>query len=430
MRAELCGLGPVSVQPVKADERRVWASMMHTFHPQGAPQLPGKALKYWIVSEHYGRLGGLSFHGASWHERCRDKFIGWSARARVRNLALVVNNARFLILPQVQVYGLAPVSLQAAVRRLSGDWRRRYGDELQLAYSYVDPAFSGYSYHKAGWTHAGTSSGRRCALGRRKHVYVQPLHEQWRQRLREREADARFRPRRDSHLPEKAHWTDIEYGLSSTHPDRRVSRRIVSMGKAWERQPNESTPVRFADEAARKGAYRLLSSDHVSMDDILESHRQATVVRSAQHRCVLAVQDTTALNYETLKHSTQGLTSIGGRGAGIMVHAQVAFSTHGRVLGVLDLDGGFRARCAGAAGLKESVGWSARHNWPRRAAARRGWSVSATGRRICGSCLSCSIRCALRRTVWCGCAAGAGAGWSPLAAVKRICARAWNPRRR
>ena len=357
VHAELSELGQVSVEPVKAQERKSWTSMMHSFHPQGHPQLPGKALKYWIVSECYGCLGGLSFHAASWHEQARDAYIGWRGRARVDNLALVVNNARFLILPEVRVYGLASFVLEAALLRLGADWHQRYGDQLQLAYTYVDPACSGYSYHKAGWTHVGKSSGRQCALGRRKHVYVCPLQDQWRARLCEKD-DVRFRQRSDIYIPDKAHWTDIEYGCASTHPDGRVSQRIVLMGKAWARQPNDSTPVRFADEAARKGAYRLLSSDNASMDDILESHRQATVVRSAQCAHVLAVQDTTAVNYDTLKRSTAGLTSIGGKGKGIMAHAQVAFSPHGRVLGVLDIDGEFRSRCAaGGADLKESVRW-------------------------------------------------------------------------
>ncbi len=130
MQAQLSELGKVSVELIKAQERKSWTSMMHSFHPQGQPQLPGKALKYWIVSAHYGRLGGLSFHAASWHEHARDAYIGWGGRARVDNLALVVNNARFLILPEVQVYGLASLVLEAALVRLGPDWHQLYCDQL------------------------------------------------------------------------------------------------------------------------------------------------------------------------------------------------------------------------------------------------------------------------------------------------------------
>ncbi len=53
-----------------------------------------------------------------------------------------------------------------------------------------------------------------------------------------------------------------------------------------------------------------------------------------------------------------GLTAIGGPAQGIYAHANVAFSAGGRALGVLDLDGEFRARCGGDEDLKESVRWA------------------------------------------------------------------------
>ena len=91
VQAELSELGQVSVEPVKAEERKSWASMMHSFHPQGQPQLPGKALKYWIVSERYGlvwadchfmRQAGMSTRvmriSAGAQERGSTIWRGWS----------------------------------------------------------------------------------------------------------------------------------------------------------------------------------------------------------------------------------------------------------------------------------------------------------------------------------------------------------------
>ena len=72
-------------------------------------------VKYWLVSERFSQVGGLSFHAASWHGAARDNHIGWNQRARVANLEKVLNNSRFLILPQVRVHGLA-------ARRLATDW--------------------------------------------------------------------------------------------------------------------------------------------------------------------------------------------------------------------------------------------------------------------------------------------------------------------
>ncbi len=207
-----------------------------------------------------------------------------------------------------------------------------------------------------GWAHIGRTSGRHSATGAAKAVYARGLCADWREPLC-RESRSRFRPLAPKYHDDDAHWTEVEYG-NSTHPDRRVSERIRLMGKAWERHPGQPSPVQFPDEASRKGADRLLSNDQVTMDDILESHRQCTVERCARHGVVLAVQETTGLNYDAQKRYTLGLTSIGGTAKGIDTHLHIAMSPGGQMLGVLDIDGDFRARCArGGPERSESVRW-------------------------------------------------------------------------
>ena len=135
------------------------------------------------MSDQYGRLGGLSFHAASWHEQVRDEFIGWSPRARARNLPLVVNNGRFLILPQVKVHGLVSQALTLATARLVADWRQAYGVAPVLAYTHVAQAHSGQSYRASGWQSKGQTSGRRDARREPKQVFVLPLQAGWQARL-------------------------------------------------------------------------------------------------------------------------------------------------------------------------------------------------------------------------------------------------------
>ena len=80
---------------------------MAAHHPQGWARAPGGQLRYWVCSSVHGRLGGIGFCAASWHQKTRDDFIGWSADARAVNLSKAVNNHRFLLLPGVRVHGLA-----------------------------------------------------------------------------------------------------------------------------------------------------------------------------------------------------------------------------------------------------------------------------------------------------------------------------------
>jgi hypothetical protein len=49
----------------------------------------------------------LSFGASAWKLKDRERFIGWSEAKRSRHLRLVVNNARFLILPWVRSLGRA-----------------------------------------------------------------------------------------------------------------------------------------------------------------------------------------------------------------------------------------------------------------------------------------------------------------------------------
>ena len=61
-------------------------------------------------------LAMLGFSSAAWTLAPRDRFIGWSRRHREKNLPLVVDNPRFLILPWIHIPNLGSHIL-ALVRR-------------------------------------------------------------------------------------------------------------------------------------------------------------------------------------------------------------------------------------------------------------------------------------------------------------------------
>ena len=97
LRCSLAQLGEVSLELVAYSDSKRWRSMMHTHHPRGVPSVPGKVVKYWLVSERCGRVGGVSFHAASWHDAAHDRHIGWQPWAQVANFEKVLNNSRLLI---------------------------------------------------------------------------------------------------------------------------------------------------------------------------------------------------------------------------------------------------------------------------------------------------------------------------------------------
>ena len=341
-------LGEISVVPVPDAEKGLARSMMASHHPEGDAACPGGRIRYWLRSSEHGILGGLTAGAASWHHKARDLHIGWSQTARDANIGRVVNNDRFLVLPGVRVHGLAPLALALFCDRVADDWEGRYGVRPELAYSYVGPEHTGASYCAAGWTcckepEAGKEPASDTAPAPRLRVYAKPLSAGWREVLgREPERVIGGGPPLDA--GEDPTWAETEYGRSS-HSDVRVRARLVMMGGAWCARPGASLPVIFPGEAEQKAAYRFLSNPRIGVQDILEPHQEAMAVRCRSQPVVLAVQDTTMVNYSGLE-ATEGLVDIGGGGSGsngLAAHVGVAFSEGGCALGVFHLDADFRA---------------------------------------------------------------------------------------
>ena len=343
-------LGALSLVPVATGEdRRRWEAMIETHHPQGWRRPPGGQRRYWAVSEHCGLLGGIGFAAAGIQLAPRDGVIGWSADARMNNIGHVLNNNRFLLLPGVRVKGLASRLLRLATARIADDWAAAYGIRPLLVQSFTGPQQSGLSYRAAGWKCCPLlTSARRSGV--RRAVWLRPLAEGWRQALcREKQRSLGW----SGSMYCTGGWADREYGRS-THPDGRVRRRIAAMGGAWIRHPGKHLPAIFPGRAQQMAAYRLMSNGAVRMEHILESHVEQTVERCAAERLVLAIQDTTTLNYDGLA-ATSGLDDLGGGGKGskgILAHVGMAVNGAGRPLGMYMADAGFRREAE-----KDSARW-------------------------------------------------------------------------
>jgi len=143
----------------RADSRR-WNEYIHRYHYLGFKTLPGAQLRYWVSAG--DRLVALLGFGASaWQCAPRDQFIGWTHGQRQKNLHLVVNNARFLILPWVYSENLASKALGLAARQLPQDWQHRYGFRPMLLETFVEKnRFTGTCYRAANWIHVGQTQGR------------------------------------------------------------------------------------------------------------------------------------------------------------------------------------------------------------------------------------------------------------------------------
>ena len=94
-------------------------------------------------------LAMLGFSTAAWKLAPRDKFIGWTPQLREKNLPLVVDNPRFLILPWITIPNLGSHILAIIRRRLSDDWTERYNTSIGRTYSSSTARRNGYAiFHR------------------------------------------------------------------------------------------------------------------------------------------------------------------------------------------------------------------------------------------------------------------------------------------
>lgn len=147
------------VRPIRAEETLCWRAHVERFHYLGDVALVGESLRY--VVEVDGKWAALlSWGAASLRNGPRDRYVGWSDTARKAGLHLVVNNARFLILPWNRHPHLASRALAANLRRLSRDWEAAYGHRVVLAETFVDTSrFRGTCYRASNWLEVGETKG-------------------------------------------------------------------------------------------------------------------------------------------------------------------------------------------------------------------------------------------------------------------------------
>jgi len=95
------------------------------------------------------------------HLSARDRFIGWAAEARRRNIRFVAYDPRYLILPWARVPHLASHILDQVARRIAADWEQVYGHPIYCLETFVDPErYRGTCYRAANWVVMGRTTGR------------------------------------------------------------------------------------------------------------------------------------------------------------------------------------------------------------------------------------------------------------------------------
>ncbi len=129
--------------------------------------------------------------------------------------------------------------------------------------------------------------------------------------------------------------------ISADFGDLRLNKRFARLASELASKPSLSINEASTDWAAAKAAYRFFDNPKVNPKLILEPHFLSTELRCEGHETIIAVQDTSVIDF-TKHFQTEGLgltgvnSQQGLEGRGLHLHATLALSEAGVPLGLLD----------------------------------------------------------------------------------------------
>ena len=136
--------------------------------------------------------------------------------------------------------------------------------------------------------------------------------------------------------PKVRDWVDEEFGGVNLGDTRRDA-RLVKIARDLAKRPQVSLPQALQESGALKAAYRFFDNKDVSARDILAPHVVSSIERMRGQPVILAVQDTTFIDYSGHR-ATDGLGPMNDKdGWGMLCHGTLAFTPEGLPLGVLGL---------------------------------------------------------------------------------------------
>jgi hypothetical protein len=173
----------ILVRPVRSCEEQRYRDLMQRHHYLGFLPKIGETLWY-VAAWRDEWVALLSFSASALKCAARDRWIGWDFRCQYGRLKLIVNNSRFVIMPDRHIPNMGSRILALCQRRLCRDWEKTFGHPVVLLETFVDPQrFRGTLYKAANWLYVGNTKGfRRTRLGYTatpespKMVFVKALH--------------------------------------------------------------------------------------------------------------------------------------------------------------------------------------------------------------------------------------------------------------
>ncbi len=182
-------VGEVKILQVKGTHlEETWNEYINRWHYLGNKRLSGHSLKYLIYIDEEA-IAALSWKSGSLKLRVRDQFIGWSMSQKKEHNKRIINNSRFLIIPNKAQKNVGSFVMSKMLKCLKKDWQKHFGYEPWLLETFVDSRyFDGALYKASNWKYLGQTSGYGKGTyynhhGNIKEVYIYEIISNYREKI-------------------------------------------------------------------------------------------------------------------------------------------------------------------------------------------------------------------------------------------------------
>ena len=118
--------------------------------------------------------------------------------------------------------------------------------------------------------------------------------------------------------------------------DQRLNKRLMMLVDQLAKNPNLSIPAACGGAAETAAAYRFFDNDHVTFDNVLQPHIDATRRRIATQSTVLLVQDSSEIDVTRPEQQMKGVGPLDGASRrGVLLHPLHAFTDDRTPLGTV-----------------------------------------------------------------------------------------------
>jgi hypothetical protein len=125
----------------------------HTYKP--SVDLIGRQIN-WLIKNNGSYIGAIGVGSSVMAMKPRDDFIGWNKEQRLKNLVKTCTNWRYCLLDKTN---FSSKILSLFVKEVRIEWKKKYGDNLVLIETLIEPPYKGTCYKSAGWVCVGETRG-------------------------------------------------------------------------------------------------------------------------------------------------------------------------------------------------------------------------------------------------------------------------------